>query len=262
MDKTNKDKAVTGAEAGLSGDDQIRIALQAIRDHGGVAEIKEIYQAVEKHLNGLRLSAQGQASLRKYVNTVAVQAGYVYPHDRNNPGWRITPEGRDFLGTAASSGEEVLNVDTDQTEVHSSSTARATAFEHYVLRLLKKMYPHYAWFHQGLRKGNERGLDLIGSQIGEGSNQPHSIGVQVKLHSSRSAPSLEEWLKFLAGCFARRVTSAMFVTTGRLTSEQRREAGEADVLVIEGREEIKRIAELYGVEEFELYDEPPQTIRR
>jgi Restriction endonuclease len=262
LDNTNKGKTVTGAEAGLSGDDQIRTALQTIQDRGGVAQMPDIYQPVEKRLNGPKLSAQGRASLRTFVNRVAVQAGYVYPHDRNNPGWRITPEGRDFLGTAASSGEEVLNVDTDQTEVHLSSTARATAFEHYVMRLLKMMYPHYAWFHQGLRKGNERGLDLIGSQIGEGSNQTHSIGVQVKLHSSRSAPSLEEWLKFLAGCFARRVSSAMFITTGRLTSEQRREAGEADVLVIEGREEIKRIAELYGVEEFELYEEPPQAIRR
>jgi Restriction endonuclease len=262
LDNTNKGKTVTGAEAGLSGDDQIRIALQTIQDRGGVAQMPNIYQAVEKRLNGPKLSAQGRASLRTFANRVAVQAGYVYPHDRNNPGWRITPEGRDFLGTAASSGEEVLNVDTDQTEVHPSSTARATAFEHYVLRLLKMMYPHYAWFHQGLRKGNERGLDLIGSQIGEGSNQTHSIGVQVKLHSSRSAPSLEEWLKFLAGCFARRVSSAMFITTGRLTSEQRREAGEADVLVIEGQEEIKRIAELYGVEEFELYEEPPKAIRR
>ncbi len=37
--------------------------------------------------------------------------------------------------------------------------------------------------------------------------------------------------------------------------EQRREAGDASILVIEGRDEVTRIATLHGVEAFELFGE-------
>jgi hypothetical protein len=251
--------AVTGSSAGLTSDEQIRIALQSIIDNGGIAQMPDIYQAVEKRLNGLTLSPQGKASLRKLVNTTAVQAGYIYPHDPALPGWRATPEGKEFLGSESAPAEEVVNVDTQQKEVRPSNTAKGTAFEHYLLLLLKRMYPHYTWYHQGQHKTKERGLDLIGSQIGESLNHTQIIGVQVKLHSGNTAPSSEEWLKFLAGCFARRIDNAIFVTTGRLTSEQRREAGEAKVVVIEGRDEIRRIAGIYEIEDFEFFDDPTEV---
>lgn len=90
---------VTGAEAGLSGEDQIRIALQEIEQHDGSATIQQIYNAVNRHI-GRPLSEQGRASLRYFVNTVAVERGYVYPYDTENPGWRITPEGRAWLARA------------------------------------------------------------------------------------------------------------------------------------------------------------------
>ncbi len=77
-----------------------------------------------------------------------------------------------------------------------------------------------------------------------------SIGVQVKLHGPSNAPTEIEWLKFLSGCFARRVNRAMFITTGRLTGEQHREAIEASVIVLAGREEVNRICEQYSVEPF------------
>jgi hypothetical protein len=121
--------------------------------------------------------------------------------------------------------------------------------------LLKKIYPHYAWYHQGVHKSRERGLDFIGSQIGKITDHPQFIGVQVKFHATDTVPSPLEWFKFLAGCFARQIDQAVFVTTGRLTSEQRREAGEARIVVIEGREEITRIANLHNIEEFELFDQ-------
>lgn len=253
------DGEVTGSEAGLSGDNQIRIALQTIEANGGIAEMSHIYDAVERHLNGPKLSTQGKASLRKLVNSVAVQAGYLYPHDRNNPGWRITTEGREFLRYEENTSEQVLNIDTDQTEVRPSNTVRGTAFEQYVIRLLRSMYPHYTWYYQGQHKSKERGLDVIGNQLGENRNDIQSIGVQVKFHAANSAPTNEEWLKFLAGCFARRLDSAIFVTTGRLTSEQRREAGEARVIAIEGQQEITRIGQIYGIEPFELFDENPEA---
>jgi hypothetical protein len=79
--------------------------------------------------------------------------------------------------------------------------------------------------------------------------------VQVKFHAPNNAPTETEWLKFLAGCFARRVESAVFITTGRLTGEQRREAQEARVVVIEGRHEVSRHAERYAVPQFDLFEE-------
>jgi restriction endonuclease Mrr len=248
-------RAVTGFDAGLSGDAQIRIALRAILANGGIAQMPEIYAAVEQHMNGVRLSEQGKASLRNFINRAAVQAGYVYPRDPNIAGWRITPEGKEFLESEAVP-EEVTNVDTELPVILPSNSVRGAAFENYVLRLLKKIYPNYAWYSQGVHKNNERGLDFIGSQIGKVADNPQFIGVQVKFHAENTVPSQLEWLKFLAGCFARQVDHAVFITTGRLTSEQRREAGEAKVVVIEGREEISRIANLHGIEEFELFDQP------
>lgn len=245
---------VTGAEAGLSGDTQIRIALQEIESSNGVSNTSEIYKAIEEHLGGKKLSTQGKASLRSYINRDAVQAGYLYPYDKKNTGWRITPEGREFIKSDEKASERVVNVDTNQTEVLLSNTVRGSAFEQYIIKLLKSMYPHYTWYHQGQYKNKERGLDVIGNNLGENRGEIESIGVQIKFHATNSAPTNEEWLKFLAGCFARRLDAAMFITTGRLTSEQRREAGEARVVIIEGREEITRIAQLYEIQKFNFFE--------
>ncbi|MGQ9613160.1 hypothetical protein [Chloroflexus sp.] len=196
----------TGAEAGLSGEEQIRIALRAIDANGGVAQMSDLYKAVEQHMNGAKLSEQGKSSLRFFINTVAVKAGYVYPHDPNLPGWRITPEGREAIREQDSPiQEEALDVDTLQPVRLTSNSARGAAFEAYVLHLLKALYPHYTWYHQGQHKSNERGLDFIGSWIGQIESQPRSIGVQVKFHNPTTAPSLLEWYRFMAGCFIRRV---------------------------------------------------------
>lgn len=246
---------MTGAEAGLAGDTQIRIALQAIANQGGSAPMDVLYTAVEQHMNGAKLSVQGKASLRYFINRVAVQAGYVYPADQVTPGWRITPEGRALLGTEQPVSEEVINVDTAQSVQVPSNSARGAAFEMYVLQLLRKIYADYAWYHQGVHKNNERGLDLIGSLIGNATSQPQVVGVQVKFHAENAALTQLEWFKFLAGCFARQIDRAIFVTSGRLTSEQRREAGEARVVVIEGRDEITRIAASHGITKFNLFDE-------
>ena len=244
----------TGYEAHLSGDDQIRIALQEIVDRGGTADTGQIYSAVERRMAPMTLSHQGKSSLRFFVNKVAVKAGYIYPHDKSRPGWRITPEGRDYLRASQPPSEVGVDVDTQLEEAQPNSV-RGAAFEKYVLNLLKRLHPHHAWFHQGERKSSERGLDFIGSRVGEQSSGASSIGVQVKFHRSGVAPSTTEWLKFLAGCFARRVEQAMFITTGRLTTDQRREAGEAAVTVIEGREEVGRIAKLHQMDEFDLFDD-------
>jgi len=211
----------------------------------------------QERLGGRHLSDQGKATLRNYVNRVATKAGYIYPYEEKQLGWRITPEGREFISEPMSPTEEVINVDTQQPE-QISNTAKGAAFERYILDLLKKMHPYYTWYYQGRHKHNERGLDFIGDRIGQSMDEFKVVGVQAKFHSTNSVPSETEWLKFLAGCFARRVEGSIFITSGRLTSEQRREAGEARVTVIEGREEISRIAQLFGYESFELFDEPSE----
>jgi hypothetical protein len=57
----------------------------------------DIYDAVERRMSPTRLSDQGRSSLRFFVNRIAVKAGYIYPHDKEKAGWRITPECREYL---------------------------------------------------------------------------------------------------------------------------------------------------------------------
>lgn len=92
-------REVTGSEAGYSGAEQIQIALDEIIRRDGVAQTPDLYAAMEAVLNpqGFTLSKQGQASLRFFVNKVAVEAGHIVPYDDQDPGWRITPDGRDWL---------------------------------------------------------------------------------------------------------------------------------------------------------------------
>ena len=91
-------KELTGSDAGLSGDDQIRIAFVKSCDVAAAPGCTRS-TAVESVLQprGLILSDQGRASLRFFVNRVAVLGGYIHPYDRENPGWRITERGRQAL---------------------------------------------------------------------------------------------------------------------------------------------------------------------
>jgi Restriction endonuclease len=252
---------VTGAEAGLSGDDQIRIALAQMLRQGGRARTADLYGALESVLRprGLALSQQGRDSLRFFVNRVAVRAGYVHPHDPKDPGWRITDRGREVMESDART-EPVIDVDSGTEQQVPSNSARGDAFELYVIELMRVAYPYYAWTHQGRDKRNERGLDFIGRRIGDAREEHRSIAVQVKFHRPGNAPTEREWLKFLAGCFARRVDGAIFITSGRLTSEQRREAQEANVTVIEGREELRRLAALHELGQFELFGDEGEAV--
>jgi Restriction endonuclease len=250
-------KPLTGAEAGLSGDEQVRLALREIASRGGCAQMSEIYDAVNATLKpkGFVLSKQGRDSLRFFVNKVAVKAGYVYPFDKKSPGWRLTSQGREVAEHQGDNAEAAINTDTGAEESVPSQSARGDAFEQYFLIYLRAAYPNYAWYHQGRDKRHERGVDFVGNRIGDSRGEHRSIGVQVKFHSPNIAPNEREWLKFLAGCFARRLDAAIFATTGKLTSEQRREAQEARVIVIEGREEITRLAAQHGIERFELFED-------
>lgn len=246
---------LTTAEVGLTQDEVIRIVLLAIIAKNGVATIQDIYEAVNVSLaeRNAKLSDQGKHSLRRLVNTTAVNAGYIHPHDPENPGWRITQEGREFLNLyPLGETETVFDTETQQDITVASNVTLAAAFEHYCIELLKRIYPYYTWYHQGRHKKNERGLDIIGERLGETSNEPKTLGIQVKLHQENSTPTKEEWLKFLAGCFTRKIDKAIFITTGKLNGEQRREAGEGQVAIIEGKSEINRLSQLHNVVQFEF----------
>lgn len=241
----------TGAQAGINGSKQLRAALEAMVAGGGVATMAQIYHSVEALMAPSTLSDQGRATLRSYINRDAVSAGLVYPYDQDRPGWHITADGREYLNTDVSElDDEVTNAEGREVTV-PSNTVRGHAFERYVLRLLRVIYPEYAWYHQGIHKQHERGLDLLGTRMRAEAGQPSVVGVQVKYHATDNAPAEKEWLKFLAGCFARRVDFAMFFTTGRLTGDQRREAAEAQVAVIEGEEELARLASHHGLKRFD-----------
>ncbi|MCC7004715.1 restriction endonuclease [Candidatus Nomurabacteria bacterium] len=245
----------TATEAGLTQDEVIFIVLSTIIANDGCASIEQIRDKVNEKLAEINsvLSYQGKQSLARLVNFTAVNAGYIYKYDRENPGWRITPEGREFINSyQGQETEEVYDTDTQQEVTVVSNVVLSTAFEHYCIELLKQIYPYYTWYHQGRHKKNERGLDIIGERLGETNTEPKTLGIQVKLHQENSTPTKEEWLKFLAGCFTRKIGKAIFITTGKLNGEQRREAGEADVTIIEGKAEIIRLSNLYNVAQFEF----------
>ena len=60
--------------------------------------MQQIYDAVEEKMgDNVYLSDQGKHSLRRTINTDAVNRGYVHPYDNNNPGWIITEQGVDYI---------------------------------------------------------------------------------------------------------------------------------------------------------------------
>src|SRR5215208_1509990 len=94
-------REMTAAQAGLSTERQIQIALQEIVDRGGEARSDQLYEAIERHLPpDIVLSQQGRDTLRSLLSREAGQRGYVDPYDPNRPGWRITAKGRAYIGEA------------------------------------------------------------------------------------------------------------------------------------------------------------------
>ncbi len=103
-------KLVTAAEIGISRSEQLRIAFETMIANDGIAEIKQIYEAVENRMEeGFQLSEQGKATLRSYVNRDAVTAGYVH---KEGAGWKITAKGREFLEEALEDDEDTKEADT------------------------------------------------------------------------------------------------------------------------------------------------------
>lgn len=90
-------------------------------------------------------------------------------------------------------------------------------------------------------------MDFIGELHNTNTGLIRRLGVQVKYHEEKRAPAELEWLRFLAGCFVRGIAEALFITTGRLSADQLREAAEGRIQVIGGRAEITRLAKKYNL---------------
>ena len=121
----------TGADAGLSGEDQIRIALEAMLANGGSAATQALYDALEAKMAGKKLSQQGKSSLRYFVNKIAVEQGYVHPYDKAQPEWRITEKGIAYL-----QGEEPTLKPPSQESVEPVAKPSVSEAEQLAERLL------------------------------------------------------------------------------------------------------------------------------
>ena len=250
---------MSGAEMELDRNEVVRSCLRHLVAAGGSATTEELYAAVETNMGGARLSPSDRACVREYVDRYAVRTGLVVPPSPDRPGWHITAEGRELLAA-------------DERAPGPESSPMSRALEQCVLELMRLIHPRYVWSHHGVDTRRKRGLGLIGTRFPDEDphgRSPDTIGVQVRLHDPTGAPSDDEWESFLAGCFVRQIDLAIFVTTGCLTGDQRREAKARDIIVIAGAAEIVRIADQYGYPRFEVEavmprssSEPPTHARR
>jgi hypothetical protein len=98
-------KAVTGIEAGLSEEEQIKTFLQMMIDHGGQASQEEIYKNLGDEINRCLLSENNKLLI----------------YDDKKQVWRITPKGRDYIEESRESDrveeEEILSDNTDDSSI-------------------------------------------------------------------------------------------------------------------------------------------------
>ena len=112
-------KAVTGIEAGLSENEQIKIVLQTMIDNGGKAELPEIYQAVEREMNDDLIYRPG---VNHFDNVLGkIEDKFISAYNDKRTVWRITPEGRDYIEESRKSDrveeEEILSDKADDSSI-------------------------------------------------------------------------------------------------------------------------------------------------
>jgi hypothetical protein len=105
-------REMTAAQAGLSTERQIQIALLEIVDCGGEAGSDQLYKAIERNMPAdVVLSQQGYDTLLSLLSCEAVQQGYIEPPAPDRLRWRITAQGRDYIGEA----QEEIGVEKEET---------------------------------------------------------------------------------------------------------------------------------------------------
>lgn len=141
---------VTAAEAGIPEIEQMKIALELILSQGGIAVMQQIYEAVETRMGeDVYLSQQGKNSLRRVINTRAVEIEYIHPYDRNDPGWQITEKGIAFI-------REELGRHIGEVRV----TARAAVSFHLAMKEIRDLLGFYDDVRQAPDQSN-RSLDVF-----------------------------------------------------------------------------------------------------
>ncbi|WP_202976774.1 GmrSD restriction endonuclease domain-containing protein [Candidatus Oscillochloris fontis] len=88
---------MTAAEAGLSTQRQLDIALLEMVSRGGESVVRDLYYAIERYMGGAILSQQGRDTLRSLISRAAVERGYVYPYDPSIARWQITETGQAYV---------------------------------------------------------------------------------------------------------------------------------------------------------------------
>jgi len=88
---------MTAAEAGITSQRQLDIALLEMDSRGGEAVMRDLYYAIECRMGEAILSQQGRDTLRSLISRDAVDLGYVHPYDPAIVQWRITDAGRAYL---------------------------------------------------------------------------------------------------------------------------------------------------------------------
>lgn len=91
-------KEVTTNELGLHKDEVVFLALLKMHKQGGAAMMSQIIREINIQIKKSgKLSQQGEASLRQYINDYAVKKGFIYKYTKTKPGWFITPKGIEHL---------------------------------------------------------------------------------------------------------------------------------------------------------------------
>lgn len=88
-----------------------------------------------------------------------------------------------------------------------------------------------------------RGLDFVGTRVHADTRAPNTIGIHVHCAKADTFLSQDVWRQFLAESFICRLDHAIFITTGRISPAQWKEATQARVTIIEGVEQLQRIAD-------------------
>ncbi|NNJ11945.1 DUF262 domain-containing protein [Chloroflexales bacterium ZM16-3] len=137
-------REMTAVQAGLSSERQIQIALQAIDSLGGQATTEQIYAAITQELPlGIALSQQGRDTLRSLISRDAVERGYIEPYNPDRPGWRIAPDGHEYLRAAQESlgveAENTFPVDIEPPQPTTSEDQTVRPFDPKLIRVDQRM---------------------------------------------------------------------------------------------------------------------------
>lgn len=180
---TFTDIECTGAQAGLSGTQQIRLMLLALVANNGMASMAVLYEAINQVIAPRRLSNMGKAALRSYMNRNCLQKGWVEADTKPRQAalWRLTPKGQAL----------VAPVPRD----------RPRTFAAPMLRALGKLSGHT------LNPVDRH--EVVRATLREAGYDPNNLPVGWDTPSSNGQPQILEALRSLARSMSTLITRTM-----------------------------------------------------